>query len=70
MLWLSNFNVFYGFRHYLFEFPRKFLFSKKKQNLIHMEMLNYLIVLLQRATFLKIFVRKRIPPPCSSFQPY
>ena len=29
MLWLSNFNVFYGFRHYLFEFPRKFLFSKK-----------------------------------------
>ena len=29
MLWLSNFNVFFGFRHYLFEFPRKFLFSKK-----------------------------------------
>ena len=45
-------------------------FFLKKQNLIHMEMLNYLIVLLQRATFLKIFVRKRIPPPCSSFQPY
>ena len=29
ILWQSNFNDFYGFRHYLYEFPRKCLFSKK-----------------------------------------